>query len=45
MDGQGSIVGLDDSIGHFGGGEHGEGAHDTIGVLFANLGDQQCAHA
>merc|ERR1719421_2119309 len=44
MNRQSRVVGLDDSIRHLGGGHDGEGAHDAVGVLLADLGDQQGAH-
>jgi len=36
---EGGIVGLNHSVGHFGGWHHREGEHDTVWVLFTNLGD------
>merc|ERR1712225_41797 len=45
MDGQGGVVGLDDGIGDLGGGEDGEGLHDSVGVFFSDLGDEQGAHS
>merc|ERR1712093_744686 len=44
MDGESSVVGLNDGIRHLGGGEDGEGLHDSIGVFFSDLGDEQGAH-
>ena len=44
VDGQGGVVGLDDGVRHLGGREHGEGEHDAVGVLLADLGDQESAH-
>ena len=44
MDGQGSVVGFDDGVGHLGGGDHGEGFHDSVGVFFSDLGDQEGTH-
>merc|ERR1719421_2444382 len=41
---QSRVVGLDDSVRHLGGGHDGEGAHDAVGVLLTDLGDQQGAH-
>merc|ERR1711957_536097 len=45
MDREGSVVGLNNGIGNLGGGHHGESAHDAIGVLLTDLGDQKSAHA
>merc|ERR1712048_1210839 len=45
VDGEGGVVRLDDGVGHFRGGEHGEGAHHPVGVLLADLGDEQGAHS
>ena len=45
VDGQGGVVGLDDGVGHLGGGHNGESAHHAVGVLLADLGDHQSAHA
>ena len=45
MHGEGGVVGLDDGVGHFGGWEHGEGAHDPVWVLLTDLGDQESSHA
>mmetsp|Transcript_60855 Transcript_60855/g.125386 ORF Transcript_60855/g.125386 Transcript_60855/m.125386 type:complete len:259 (+) Transcript_60855:216-992(+) len=44
VDGEGRVVGLHNGIGHLGGRHDGEGKHDTIGVLLADLGDQQGSH-
>ena len=45
MHGEGGVVGLDDGVGHFGRWDDGKGVHDAVGVLLADLGDQECAHA
>ncbi len=45
MDGEGSVVGLDDGVGDFRRGEHGEGAHDSVGVFFSDLRDQKGSHS
>ena len=37
MNGQSSIVGFYDGVRDFGGGDDGEGVHDTVGVLLADL--------
>jgi len=41
MDGQGSVVRLNDGIRHLGGGDNGEGFHDSVGVFFSDLGDEE----
>ena len=45
MDGEGSVVGLNDGIRDLGGRHDGESAHLTVGVLLTDLGDQKGAHA
>ena len=45
VDGEDAVVGLDDGVGHLGGGEDGVGAHHAVGVLLADLGDEERAHA
>mmetsp|Transcript_28777 Transcript_28777/g.65208 ORF Transcript_28777/g.65208 Transcript_28777/m.65208 type:complete len:282 (+) Transcript_28777:230-1075(+) len=45
MDREGSVVGLDDSIRHLRRRHDGEGEHDTIRVLFTDLGNEKRAHA
>src|SRR6185312_6004668 len=40
---QGGVVGLNDGVRHLGGREDGEGAHHSVGVLLADLADQQSA--
>ena len=42
---QGGVVGLHHGVGHLGGRHHREGEHHAVGVLLADLGDQQGAHA
>ena len=44
MDWEGGVVGLDDGVGDLGGGDDGESVHDTVGVLLADFGDEECAH-
>mmetsp|Transcript_12357 Transcript_12357/g.25957 ORF Transcript_12357/g.25957 Transcript_12357/m.25957 type:complete len:484 (+) Transcript_12357:61-1512(+) len=44
MHGQGGVVGLHHGVGHLGGGHHGEGQHHAVGVLLADLGDEEGAH-
>ena len=44
MDGQGGVVGFNNSVGDLGGGNDGEGHHDTVGVFFAELGDEEGTH-
>ena len=45
MHGKGCIIGLDDGVGHLGGGYHGEGLHDSVGILLTDLGDEEGSHA
>ena len=45
MDREGGVVGLDHCVGHLGRGHHRERRHDAVGVLFADLRDQQGAHS
>lgn len=44
VDRQGCVVWLDNSIRHFGGRNHREGGHHSVGELFSDLGDQQRSH-
>merc|ERR1711966_184227 len=44
VDGEGGVVRLDNSVGHLGGWHHGEGEHHTVGVLLADLGDEESSH-
>ena len=44
MDGESGVVGFDDGIGDLGGGNDGEGHHDSVGVFLAELGDEEGAH-
>jgi len=44
VDGQGRVVWLDDGVGHLWRWNDGEGHHDAIWVLLAQLGDEQCSH-
>jgi hypothetical protein len=44
VDGEGGVVWLDDGVRDLGGGEDGEGFHDSIGVLLTDLGDQEGSH-
>mmetsp|Transcript_22884 Transcript_22884/g.55104 ORF Transcript_22884/g.55104 Transcript_22884/m.55104 type:complete len:396 (+) Transcript_22884:212-1399(+) len=45
VDGEHAVVRLDDGVRHLGRGEDGEGAHHTVGVLLADLGNKKSAHA
>ena len=45
MHGEDAVVRLDDGVGHLGRREDGVGAHHAVGVLLADLGDQEGAHA
>ena len=42
--GQSGVVGLHNSVGHLGGGENGESAHNTVGILLTDLRDQKGTH-
>ena len=44
MDGEGGVVGLNNGVGDLGGGHDGESAHDTVGVLLTDLGDEKSSH-
>merc|ERR1719223_1742962 len=44
MDREGGVVCLDDRIRDLGGGHDGEGSHDSVGVLFTDLGDEEGSH-
>jgi hypothetical protein len=44
VDGQGGVVRLNNGVGNLGRRNDGEGAHDAVGVLFADLGDEEGAH-
>ena len=44
MDGESSVVGLNDSVGHLGRGDDGEGLHDSVGILLSDLGDEEGSH-
>merc|ERR1719331_2066735 len=44
VDGEGGVVRLDNSVGHLGGWHHGEGEHHTVGVLLADLRDEESSH-
>jgi len=44
MNGEGGVVGFNDGIRNFGGGNDGEGFHDSIGVFFSDFGDQKSSH-
>jgi len=45
MDREGGVVGLNDGIGDLGGWHDGESGHDSVGVLFSDLGDEEGSHA
>merc|ERR1719231_560904 len=42
--GEGSVVRLDDGVGHVRGRADGEGLHDSVRVFLADLGDQKRTH-
>ena len=45
MDGESGVVWLNNGVRDFWGWENGEGAHDSIGVLFSDLGDEEGSHS
>ena len=45
MDRESGVVGLDNCVGDFGGGDNGEGSHDPVGVFLTDLGDQEGSHS
>jgi len=44
VNGEGGVVGLDDGVGDLGGGNDGEGVHDSVGVLLSDFADEEGAH-
>jgi len=44
VDGEGSVVRLDNGVGDLGRGHDGEGGHHTVGELLTDLGDQERSH-
>ena len=40
MNGKGGVVGFNNGIGHLGRGDHGEGLHDSVGILLSDLRDE-----
>ena len=44
MDRQSGVVRFNDGIRHFRGRDDGEGFHDSIGIFFSDLGDQEGTH-
>jgi len=44
MDRQGGVVGFNNGVGDLGGGDNGEGFHNSVGVFFSDLGDQKSSH-
>ena len=44
MDREGGVVWLNDGVRHLGGWHDGEGGHDSVGVLFSDLGDEEGSH-
>jgi len=44
MDRESSVVWFDNGIRHLGGWEDGEGLHDSVGIFFSDLGDQESTH-
>jgi hypothetical protein len=44
MDWEGGVVGLNDGVWDLGGWHNWEGGHDSVGVLFTDLGDEEGSH-
>jgi hypothetical protein len=44
VEGEDGVVRLDDGIGDLRGGEDGEGAHHAVGILLADLGNEESSH-
>merc|ERR1712159_860104 len=44
MDGEGSVVWLNNGIGNLWGWDDGESGHDSVWVLFSDLGDEEGSH-
>jgi hypothetical protein len=44
VNGESSVVGLDNGVRNLGGGDNGEGGHHTVGELLTDLGDQEGTH-
>ena len=44
MDGEGGVVWLDDGVGDLWGWHNGESGHDSVWVLFSDLGDEEGSH-
>lgn len=44
VNGEGSVVGLDNGVGHLGRGDNGESGHHTVGELLTDLGDEERTH-
>jgi len=45
MDGKSGVVGFNNGVRDFGGGDNGESFHDSIRVFFSDLGDQKGSHS
>jgi len=45
MNGQCGVVWFNDGVGHLRGWNNGESAHDSVGVLLSDLGNQKGSHA
>ena len=45
MDGEGGVVGLDDGVRDLGGGDNGEGFHNSVRIFFSDLGDEEGTHS
>ena len=44
VDGESSVVGLNNGVRDLGGGDNGEGSHHAVGELLTDLGDQEGTH-
>lgn len=44
VNGEGSVVRLNNGVGDLGGGDDGESGHHTVGELLTDLRDQECTH-
>jgi hypothetical protein len=44
VNGESSVVRLNNGIGHLGRGDDGESGHHTVGELLTDLGDKECTH-
>ena len=45
VNGKGGVVGLNNGVGHLGGGDNGVGIHNPVRVFFSDLRDKECSHS